>query len=689
MSLPGASVRRPIFTTMVTLIVVLVGLVSLSRLRVDLFPAIELPTLTVRAEYEGASPEVMERLVTQILEEILATVQGVEEMTSVTSEGRTNVRLAFSWGTDLDTAAQDVRAMLEAEANELPDEVTRPTIRKFDIASFPVVILGISSDLDPVELTELVDRQIRQRFARLPGVAQVDMWGEHTSARSASRSTRARLRALRLLLDRVLAAIRDANLDLPAGQIDEGRFEVTLRAPAEFTDLDQCRATVVAMRDDAPVTLAQVATVVDTWRKQTRVVRVDGQRGLRIAIRKQADANTVEVSAAVLAEAEGIAADYPQIRIVPVSNQGNFIERSIQNVARSVLYGGGLAVLVLLFFLRSLRSTVVISTAIPISIVATFALIYFGGFTLNLMTLGGLALGVGMMVDSSIVVLENVFRRREEVGEDGTVAAVEGAREVAPAIVASTLTTLVIFLPMVFMRGVTGFLFQELAWVIAFSLACSLVVATSLVPMLSARLLRARGGAPGAPAPAAGRGVAGLAEHAFRGIEDGYRDLLGAVLRHRTLTVVGCLALLGASLLLAPLVGTEFMPPSDEGEVRVTGEMEVGTRLGLVDEQTRVMEAIVMPTVPEVVASVVTVGAMGFRTDATTQGEIALSLTPAAARARSNGEVADDLRRLLAGRVPGMELRVRAPQGQFLMNRILGEEEGLVVEIRGDDLATL
>ncbi|NIQ92580.1 MAG: efflux RND transporter permease subunit, partial [Deltaproteobacteria bacterium] len=328
---------------MVTLILVILGAVSLSRLQIDMLPNIELPTLTIRTNYEGASPEVMERLVTQIIEEIVATVPGVEEITSTSSEGRSTVRVSFVWGTEIDTAAIDVQGKLEDEINELPDDIVRPRIRKFDIASFPVVLLGISSTLDPVELTELIEVQIRYRFARIPGVAQVDAWGGF------NREVRIeldpdRIKAVGLPLDRVIEAIRDANLDLPAGKIEEGRYEVMLRAPAEFVNLDQIRDTVIVQREGAAVTLGQIAEVKDTYEKLTRIVRVNGGRGLRVAIRKQANANTVEVSRRILAEVKAANADFPQIKIVPVINQGNFIERSIANVARSVLYGGGLAI---------------------------------------------------------------------------------------------------------------------------------------------------------------------------------------------------------------------------------------------------------------------------------------------------------------------------------------------------------
>ncbi|MGD8494273.1 MAG: efflux RND transporter permease subunit, partial [Desulfobacterales bacterium] len=609
MNLPHFSVRRPIFATMVTLIFVILGAVSLSRLQIDMLPNIELPTLTIRTDYEGASPEVMERLVTQIIEEIVATVPGVEEISSTSSEGRSTVRVSFVWGTEIDTAAIDVQGKLEDEINELPDDIVRPRIRKFDIASFPVVLLGISSTLDPVELTELIEVQIRYRFARIPGVAQVDTWGGFR------REVRIeldpdRIKAVGLPLDRVLDAIQDANLDLPTGKIEQGRYEVMLRAPAEFINLDEIRDTVIVRRDGAAIRLDQIAEVKDTYEKLTRIVRVNGGRGLRVAIRKQANANTVEVSRRILDEIKAVNRDFPQIKIVPVINQGNFIERSIANVARSVLYGGGLAIVVLLFFLRNIRSTLVISLSIPISIVTTFALIFFGGLTINLMTLGGLALGVGMMVDSSIVVLENIFRRRSENGEAPEQASVEGAREVGPAIIASTITTSVIFLPLIFVRGIAGILFKELAYVIIFALICSLTLALSLVPMLASRLLSpARSDIP--PTDSGKNRWAVAAGSFFADLQNAYLRVLRWALDHRLVIVFAAAALLAASLLLLPLIGSEFLPPSDEGEVRVTGKMEIGTRLELVDRQTRIMEQIVKPAVPEMVASVVSIGASG------------------------------------------------------------------------------
>jgi len=687
MNLPKLSVRRPIFTTMVTLIVVIIGSISLSRLRIDLLPNIELPTLTVRTGYEGASPEVMERLVTQILEEIIATVPGVEEMTSQSSEGNSSIRVSFAWGTDIDTAALDVLSKIEDEINELPEDIVRPRVRKFDIGSYPVVILGISSDLDPVELTQLIEDQIRYRFSRIPGVAQVDVWGGfNREVRIALDPNR--VNALGLPLDKVLQAILDANLDLPAGKIEEGRFEVTLRAPAQFVNLEQIRDTVIMEKNGSTVSLGQIAEITDTYEKLSRIVRVNGERGIRVAIRKQADANTVEVSKRILTEIDAANLAFPQIKIVPVVNQGNFIERSITNVAHSVFYGGGLAIVVLLFFLRNIRSTLIITLAIPISVIATFSLIYFGGFTLNLMTLGGLALGVGMMVDNSIVVLENIFRHRNETDDSIEDASIRGTIEVGPAIIASTITTLVIFLPLIFVRGVAGVLFQELAYVIIFSLLCSLLVALSLVPMLAARLMKAS-----RPDPNNRSGmiktVSIWAESVTRFLNNRYRTLLHQVLEHPWLIVFGAAGILALSMLLLPFIGTEFLPPSDEGEVQITGEMEIGTRLDLVDQQSRIMEKIVADSVPETVSSVVSVGATGWRANAISRSQMNLSLLPAVERKRSNQEIADDLRHRLDGKIAGMKVRTRAPQGQFLLERLLGGDEGLTVEARGFDLQKL
>ncbi|ARU58881.1 RND superfamily NFE family efflux transporter inner membrane pump subunit, N-terminal [Oleiphilus messinensis] len=272
MNLPRLSVQRPVTVVMLTMMVLVIGSVALSRLQIDLLPSIELPTLTVRADYEGASPEVVERLVTQIIEEIIATVPGIEKIESRSEEGDSSVRVSFGWGTNIDAAAMDLQATLEDEVNELPDDVVGPRVSKFDIDSFPVVILGISSRLDPVEMTEIMENQLRHRLVRLPGVAQVDPWGGFDREVRVELDP-AKITALNIPVNNILDALRDANLDLPTGTIEQGRYQVTLLVPAEFVDLNQVRKTEVMQRDGVSVTLGQIATVRDTYRKLTRIVR--------------------------------------------------------------------------------------------------------------------------------------------------------------------------------------------------------------------------------------------------------------------------------------------------------------------------------------------------------------------------------------------------------------------------------
>lgn len=681
MKIARFTVTRPVFTSMMMLIAIAIGLVSLSKLPIDLMPDVTYPTLSISTTYPNASPEVMEELITRPLERAMAAIPGVEEISSISAEGSSQVNILFGWGIDLEAAANDVRDRLDRVAARLPDEADRPQLRKFDPASFPVLILGAASRLDPLELRRLIDEQLSYRLERLPGVAAVDIWGGHVREIQV-RVLKTRLQALGLPLDQVLQALRDANLNMPAGSISQGRADVVLRAPGRFTSLAELRNTVIARRDGEVIYLDQVAEVADSFADLTQLVRINGQPGVRLGVRKQSGSNTVAVAKAALREVERINNDFPQVELIPVIDTATYISRSIDNLSRSVLYGGSLAIIVLLFFLRDFRSTAVVASAIPISVISTFALIYFGGFTLNLMTLGGLALGVGMMVDNAIVVLENITRLRDEESASVQAAAVDGAEQVTAAVVASTLTTLSVFLPMAFMEGVSGQLFQQFAWVVGFSLLASLVVALTLVPMLASKIMRMRRRASdhGQVSQAGLRG--------FARIEGWYSAVLGWSLRHRAFILLTTLALFIGSLLLATQVGGELMPASDESEVRVNLEMEAGTRLDVVDALMREVETIVMAAVPEVQASVVSVGASGFRPGATAVGEMRLSLVPVAERSRSSEQIAASLRPLLAD-IPGAVIRTRAGQGLFLLRMGAGGTDRLAVEIRGHDLATL
>ena len=682
MNLSRFSVYHPIFTVMIFLIVIILGFISFTRLPIDLMPDITYPTLSLFTSYGNASPEEMEELITRRIEEAMAAVPGVEEISSTSSEGSSMVRVSFAWGTDLEEASNDIRDRLDRIISSLPEEVERPRLRKFDPASFPILILGASSDLDPVQTRRIIDDQIKYRIERVPGVASLDIWGGlereiHVNLQQD------KIKALGLPLDLILNKIRSENVDVPAGTIERGNFEVLIRTPGVYTNLDEIRDTVIAIRDGVPIQIKEIATVEDSWQKVRRIVRVNGKPGIRLSISKQSGKNTVEVAQAVLKEMELVQRDIPQITLVPIIDSSKYIQSSISNVGRAAVYGGLLAVLVLLFFLRSFRSTSVIATAIPISIIATFALIYFGGFTLNIMTLGGLALGIGMLVDNAIVVLENIYRIQES-GEKPIPAAINGTGEVTSAIIASTLTTLAVFLPLIFLRGMSGIMFRQLSYVIAFALLCSLIVALTLVPMLSSKVLRITKLANSTKQSLALK-LYQKSGQFFINLENFYKELLHYALNHRLVVLGIAFLLFIGSLALIPLVGTEFMPSADEGEVRVSGEMEIGTRLGIMDEKFRTIAAIVENNVPEINSMIERIGGSSFRGSGSHVGEMRISLAPQSQRSRSSEEIAASLRGKLEG-IPGLRTRLRTGQGFFLLRMGTSGGDQVQIEIRGYDL---
>ena len=678
------SVNRPVLTVMVALVVIIIGGVALSRLPIDLMPDITYPTLSVSTEYENASPEEVEELITRPIEEAMSAVPGVEEVTSVSAEGRSSVRVTFSWGTNLDAAADDIRDRLDRILNRLPDDAERPRLRKFDLAAFPILILGVCSDLDPIQLRHIIDHQVKNRIERIPGVASLDINGGLDREIQVHLDGQ-KIKALGLPIDKLLDRIKEQNLNLPAGTIEQGLLDVTIRTPGIYNSLDELKNTVVAIRDGVPIQLHEVARVEDGWEKVTRIVRVNGKPGVRLSVSKQSGKNTVEVAQEVLKEIELINQDIPQLDITPIIDTSKYIESSITNVGTSVLYGGALAILVLLVFLRNIPSTAIIATTIPISVVATFALMYFNGFTLNLMTLGGLALGVGMLVDNAIVVLENIFRLRES-GMGAKDAAIEGSREVMPAVIASTLTTLAVFLPLIFVRGMTGIMFKQLSYVVAFSLACSLVVALTLVPMLASRA-RTRGGAGGISGQPQGGVIFNATGKMLSGLESQYKQFLHFALNNRLFMLILAFGFLGGSLFLIPLVGVEMMPETDQGEVQVQGEMALGTRLGVVDQAFRRIEDIARKEIPETLNTVSFVGGSSWRARGGNTGSLRISLTPLNERTRSSDEIAQSLRKKLTG-IPGMKIRTYPGRGLFILRIGTGGDERIQVEVRGHDLET-
>ncbi|MBC7361216.1 MAG: efflux RND transporter permease subunit [Candidatus Aminicenantes bacterium] len=678
MNISEFSIKRPIFVTMLILVILVLGFISLSRLPIDLMPDITYPTLNVFTSYPNTAPEEMEQIITRPIEEALSSVPGVEEIFSVSSQGTSTVRVMFTWGTNLDEAANEIRERLDRIISRFPEEVQRPTLRKFDPAQMPILMLGAISELDPIQVRKIIDEQISYRLERVSGVASVDVWG------GLEREIQVNLfpdkvKALGLPLDLIINKIRQENVDVPAGTIEKGNYEIVIRIPGVYTNINQIKETIVAIRDGAAVRIKDIANVEDSYRRITRVARVNGLPGIRLAIYKQSGQNTVRVVEGVKKELQRLQEDYPQIQFITVRDSAKFIKNSINNVVSSALYGGLLAVLVLLFFLVNVRSTLVIATSIPISIIATFTLMYFNGFTLNVMSLGGLALGIGMMVDNSIVVLENIFRMKES-GVPVMKAAVEGTKEVTAAIIASTMTTLIVFLPMLFVRGASGIMFKQLAYVVAFSLTCSLFVALTIVPMLSSRILKDK--AKGQEDPPSKLAI--KAKEFFAKIEDSYKNLLNWSLHHRAKVLIIFGGLLIISLFLIRFVGSEYLPQTDEGEVSVTVEMEVGTRLAVMDQKLKEVSALIKQYVPELDTIQENAGSGGWRGGAN-QGNITIKLVPKSQRTRTSAQIAADLSRKLSN-IPGAIIRTRASSNQMMFGmRGGGGQERLQIEIRGYD----
>lgn len=681
MRLPDLAIRRPVFATVIFLVMTLLGAISFMRLPVDLMPDISLPTITVNTTYDGVGPEEMEELVSIPLERALASTPAVKEIISTSSEGSSQVRLSFEWGTDLEAAMDEVRTRVDRARGMLPDDSDTPSIFKFDVSAFPILFLGVSGDMGPRELREFSEKQIQYRFERIPGVAQADIWGGLEREIHVSLD-REKMHALRISPNQVIAALRRENLNEPGGNVQEGDFELLMRTEGEYTALDQIEKTMVTRRDSRPIYIKDLGFVEDSHTEIRNLVRVNGQPGLRMSIRKQSGANTVDVAKDVNAEIDRINRDFPNVYVASIFDSSKFIERAVSNVRDAALYGSILAVVILLLFLRNIRSTLVVAISIPISVIATFGLMYFYGFTLNTITFGGLALGVGVLVDNAIVVLENIFRHRQD-GKARVEAARTGSQEVSLAITASTLTTIVVFIPVVFMSGISGVIFQQLAWVVSFALFSSLLVSLTLVPLLASKFVRVREPKRDKWGYRFIHGTSKLLESLDRSYAGGIRWSL----RHRWLVVVASVIVVGGSVFLVPFIGFEFQPETDEGEVRINLELPEGTRLDVTDRYAREVEALVAEQVPEVRDVLTEVGSPGgWRIANTNTAGIRLNLAPLGERVRSSQEIARSLRPELE-EMAGVISRTRASGGNFILRIAQGDAGQLSLDVRGYDLA--
>jgi HAE1 family hydrophobic/amphiphilic exporter-1 len=667
MSIASVSVKRPIATTMVFLIVITLGMISFRFLPVDLLPPIEFPQLNIRVAYGNVGPEEMELIVTDKIENAVSGVPNLEQVSSFSGEGNAQLSLRFAEGTNLDEAANDVRGALDRVREDLPDEMQPP-----DPDQQPIVILGARSRRPLAELTTVLEEELMRRFQQIPGVGAIEVWGGvyreiHVDLK------RDRLIASNLTAGDVVAAIGRENVNLPGGNVREGLRDLYVRTLGEYTSVQQVASTVVAVVDGNPIRVEDVANVDLGYRDIGRYVEIGGLPTIRMGIRKQTGANTVEVARRIREEMQRINTSRSDLALQVIQDQSTFIQSSIDNVRNSAVWGGILAIVVLLAFLRNGSATLVIAIAIPISIVATFALIYFTGLTLNQMTFGGIALGVGMIVDSAIVVLENVVRQRQH-GASRETSALVGARQVTGAIIASTLTTCVIFLPVMFMRSTTATLFRELALVVVFALLCSLVIALTLVPMLASRFLTVKA----QPEQEQDRGR-------FAAFERWYARLLDRVLDRRRTVIVGAVGLFVATLLLAKFIPFELAPQTDGEQVQVSMRMDDGTNIAVMYQYLQLLDT--------AVREVVSPGDYQFVTDDVRNNRASVEITLKSPEERSTtaATIADRIRAHVANTIPGAQIQVGAESGLWILRRLFrsggGEGGGsLQLQLRGYDL---
>ncbi|MDI3280020.1 MAG: efflux RND transporter permease subunit [Bacillota bacterium] len=679
MSLSSASVRRPVTTFMAVLVVLVLGFVSLTRLAMDLLPKLNLPFAAVLTTYRGAGPQEIETLITRPQEEVLGLVGGVDSILSYSQRDQAIVLVSFTWGTDMNFATLEMREKLDLIKRYLPEGAEAPVVLKADPSMMPILQYGIAGDGDPAALKRLVEDVFKQRLERLSGVASVGVQGG-LEREIVVAVDPLRLQFYGLTLEQVVQALKARNLTLPGGPVRSAGRELLIRTSGEFAHLEDLRDLPLPAGRGGMIRLRDVAEVRDGYKDVTAYTRLNRKPSLALVIYKETDANTVQVARRVKAEVERIQKELSvPLTIKPVFDQSEFIEKAIRGVAQNALLGAVLAVLVLWLFLRDWRPTLIIATAIPISIVATFTLIYFGDLTLNLMSLGGLALGVGMLVDNAIVVLENIYRYRQE-GHDLLESAVQGSDEVGMAISASTFTTVAVFLPIVFVEGLASQLFRELALTVSFSLLASLVMALTLVPVLATRLL------------GADERLAAEERGLFARVKMAYRRLLEAALRRRRLTLGVAGGLFLASLALVPLIGGEFIPTMDAGSLSISVQMPRGTALEVTDRVvTRIEEVLAArPDVETILSQVGGVGefAMLGAGSAGDAAQVAVRLWGKDRRRLSSQEVAEELRQALRD-IPGAEIKV-TPTSAFGGAELSSWAGAPVqIEIRGDDLAVL
>ena len=688
--LASLSIRRPIGVLAATSVIVVVGLFYLSQLSLDLLPQIIYPQIRARLSYPGVAPEVMEEQVAKVLETALAPTEDVVEIETEISEGQTDVSLHFGYGTNVDFALQDASKNLDRARSRLPIDADSPTIFKFDPSQIPVYEVGFSSPTrDPVALRNWVELRLQPQLLTVEGVASVDVSGGLVREIRVTLDQE-RLRSYGLTVSDVINRIRAENQDVAVGNITSPTFEIVGKTAGKFKsveDIGRVLLNVPGSRSRIP--LSEIAKVEDTHEEQRLWARLDGVPAVKVSVRKQPDANTVTVAEGIgerLAQLRGSRFIPDDIAYEVIADQSFFIRNAVAGVMSAAVIGAGLAMMVVLLFLGSLRKTFIIGLSIPLAVLATFMMMGMGKLTLNIMSLGGLALGVGLLIDNSIVMLENIFRNRQMGIRDPEEAAHSGSAEVSSAVVASTLTNLAAVVPFLLISGLAALIFRELILTISFAIVASLLTALTLAPMLSAQFAKVHRSSGLEQNPV----IVGF-NRLLVALTARYRALIARVVRWRWAVLGGAVAGLIGVLALTGNMGYEFLPAVDDGSVGVYVRMPPGTSPLRTNDVTLELEKLVeeMPHVQHVFTT-----AGGHFWGGSTQarggrGSLSVQLVPAGQRRDMPATrwVAELQGRIAALGIPGAQIFVRPPRIRGL--RTSASNTDVAVSIQGDDLSEL
>ncbi|MGI6037286.1 MAG: efflux RND transporter permease subunit [Limnochordia bacterium] len=588
MQLPRMAVNKPVTVTMIILFVLLFGGLSLQRLGIDLLPRLNIPYITVATIYPLADPATVEEQVTKQVEAAVGTVDGLRDVESYSMENVSVVIGRFHWDTDLAKVLEQVRGNLDQLALTLPEGAEKPLIMTFDPNQLPLITMGVFSEetKDLAELTTLAKEHVLPRLEQIPGIAQISLLGGRDRQVQILYDP-AKLREYDLTPTLLEQFLRYQNMTIPSGVIEDQGQRFNIKTGMRFQGVEELQNLIVGTQEPESdpfglgalvpqfVRLGDIANIEETVSTDGGLNRINGRPTLVLRLYKQAGENTVAVAAEVKEVIEKLRGENIPLEYFILTDQSRFINQSIGNLSYSGLIGALLAILVLFFFLRNYQSITIISLAIPLSVIVTFVLMYLADLSLNLMTLGGLALGIGMLVDNSIVVLENIFRHRLE-GRDMTEAAIVGSEEIAPAITGATLTTLVVFLPLIFVGGLAGELFKELGLTVSFSLLASLVVSITVVPLMASRLLAM---------PTEGARF-------FEPLQHAYQGLLAKAMDRKGLTLGICSVVIIICLSLVPRMGIEFLPPADQSSLNIQLRLPPGTPIEITNARVGEVEQI-------------------------------------------------------------------------------------------------